>query len=151
MPVKWPPGDSLMLAVLRSPAHFLLSGAAIELRYAGRRSGRQYGLPVPYARDEKRLVVVPQRASPRHGGGTFGSAAGERAASWPLARWDARVEAAAVGGAVAAGPPAGVLAPLGEGAGRLRGGRPAPGRLAEDVEGGAVAKRRHAFGRYPVP
>jgi len=62
MPVKRPQGNSLVLAVLRSPVHFLLSGAAIELRYVGRRSGRHYVLPVQYARDEERLVVLPQHA-----------------------------------------------------------------------------------------
>jgi len=62
MPVKRPQGNSLVLAVPRSPVHFLLSGAAIELRYAGRRSGRHYVLPVQYARDEERLVVLPQHA-----------------------------------------------------------------------------------------
>ena len=49
-----------MLALLRSPGHRLLSGAAVELRYTGRLSGRQYVLPVQYARDGSRLVVVPQ-------------------------------------------------------------------------------------------
>jgi deazaflavin-dependent oxidoreductase (nitroreductase family) len=62
MPIKKPQGNSLVLAVLRSPAHRLLSGMAIELRYTGRRSGRQYVLPVQYARAEERLVVVPQGA-----------------------------------------------------------------------------------------
>jgi len=33
---------------------------AVELRYTGRRSGRQYVLPVQYAREGERLVVVPQ-------------------------------------------------------------------------------------------
>jgi deazaflavin-dependent oxidoreductase (nitroreductase family) len=35
---------------------------AVELRYTGRRSGRQYALPVQYAREGERLVVVPQGA-----------------------------------------------------------------------------------------
>jgi len=61
MPIKRPQGNSVVLAVLRSPAHRLLSGMAVELRYTGRRSGRQYVLPVQYARDGERLVVVPQR------------------------------------------------------------------------------------------
>ena len=51
-----------MLAVLRSPAHRLLSGMAIELRYNGRRSGRRYVLPVQYAHAHGRLVVAPQDA-----------------------------------------------------------------------------------------
>ena len=54
-------GNALVLAVLRSPAHRLLSSMAIELRYRGRRSGRQYILPVQYARADGRLVVAPQR------------------------------------------------------------------------------------------
>jgi len=35
---------------------------AVELRYTGRRTGREYALPVQYARDGHRLVVVPQGA-----------------------------------------------------------------------------------------
>jgi len=35
---------------------------ALELRYTGRRSGRQYVLPVQYARVGSRLVVAPQAA-----------------------------------------------------------------------------------------
>jgi hypothetical protein len=53
-------GNAIVLAVLRSPAHRLLSGMAVELRYTGRRSGRQFVLPVQYARAGDRLVVVPQ-------------------------------------------------------------------------------------------
>ncbi len=50
MRVKLPQGNAVVLAVLRSRAHRLLSASAIELRYLGRRSGRQYVLPVQYAR-----------------------------------------------------------------------------------------------------
>jgi deazaflavin-dependent oxidoreductase (nitroreductase family) len=56
-------GNALVLAVLRSRAHRLLSGLAIELRYVGRRSGRAYAVPVQYAREGRRLVVVPQNAA----------------------------------------------------------------------------------------
>jgi deazaflavin-dependent oxidoreductase (nitroreductase family) len=59
--VKLPQGNAVVLAVLRSRAHRLLSGSAIELRYTGRRSGRQYVLPVQYARADDHLVVRPQR------------------------------------------------------------------------------------------
>lgn len=62
MPIKRPRGNALVLAVLRSPAHRLLSGMAIELQYTGRRSERPYALPVQYAREAARLVVVPQGA-----------------------------------------------------------------------------------------
>ena len=62
MPVKRPQGNRLVRAVLRSPAHRLLSGMAIELSYTGRRTGRQYSVPLQYARDADRVVVVPQGA-----------------------------------------------------------------------------------------
>jgi deazaflavin-dependent oxidoreductase (nitroreductase family) len=58
--VKRPQGNVIVLAVLRSRVHRLLSGVAVELRYTGRRSGRQYVLPLQYAREGSRLVVVPQ-------------------------------------------------------------------------------------------
>src|SRR3712207_5590597 len=58
--VKLPQGNAIVLAVLRSRAHRLLSASAIELRYTGRRSGRQYVLPVQYAGTGDRLVVRPQ-------------------------------------------------------------------------------------------
>jgi deazaflavin-dependent oxidoreductase (nitroreductase family) len=60
--MKLPQGNGLVLAVLRSPAHRLLSGMVIELRYTGRRTGREYVLPVQYARTGQRLVVRPQAA-----------------------------------------------------------------------------------------
>ena len=47
-------------------------------------------------------------------------------------------------------PPSGLARQLGRTQGGC-GSRPAPAWLAEDVEGCAVAERRHAFGRYPVP
>jgi hypothetical protein len=36
---------------------------AIELRYTGRRSGREFALPVQYARDGPRLLVAVQNPS----------------------------------------------------------------------------------------
>ena len=60
MATRRPRGNGLVLAVLRSPAHRLLSGMAIELHYTGRRSGREFTLPVQYARDGERLLVAVQ-------------------------------------------------------------------------------------------
>ena len=60
MPTRKPQGNGLVLAVLRSPAHRLLSGMTIELSYTGRRSGRQFTLPVQYAREGERLLVAVQ-------------------------------------------------------------------------------------------
>jgi hypothetical protein len=50
--------DPVVRAVLRSPAHRLLSGGVLELRYTGRRSGRGYALPVVYATAGDDLVVL---------------------------------------------------------------------------------------------
>jgi deazaflavin-dependent oxidoreductase (nitroreductase family) len=58
--LRLPQGNAVVLAVLRSRAHRLLSASAIELRYLGRRSGRQYVLPVQYAGADDYLVVWPQ-------------------------------------------------------------------------------------------
>jgi hypothetical protein len=54
--------NRLVLWVLRSPAHRLLSGALLDLRYTGSRSGRAYALPVQYAADGDRCVVYPGHA-----------------------------------------------------------------------------------------
>ena len=58
-------GNRVVLALLRSPAHRVLSGMAIELRYTGRRSGREFALPVQYARDGARLLVAVQNPAAR--------------------------------------------------------------------------------------
>ena len=60
---RLPQGNGIVLAVLRSPFHRLLSGVALELRYTGRRSGREYVLPVQYARRGDQLVLWPQDAA----------------------------------------------------------------------------------------
>lgn len=54
-----PVANRAVLWLLRSPAHRLVSGALVDLRYTGARSGRQYALPVQYAEDNQRLVVWP--------------------------------------------------------------------------------------------
>jgi deazaflavin-dependent oxidoreductase (nitroreductase family) len=58
--VRRPQGNGIVLAVLRSPAHRLLSGMVIELRYTGRRTGREFAVPVQYVRDGDRLLVAVQ-------------------------------------------------------------------------------------------
>lgn len=54
-------GNQVVLAILRSPAHRLLSGLALELRYHGRRSGREFALPVQYAKVNGSVVLRPQK------------------------------------------------------------------------------------------
>jgi hypothetical protein len=56
------PVNRVVLAVLRSRLHRLLSGAVVELRVRGRRTGRLVVLPVQYARDGNVLVVLPGHA-----------------------------------------------------------------------------------------
>jgi deazaflavin-dependent oxidoreductase (nitroreductase family) len=53
--------NPVVSAVLRSPAHRVLSGSYLLLQYTGRRSGRRRELPVAYARDGERLLVVAGR------------------------------------------------------------------------------------------
>jgi hypothetical protein len=50
--------NRLVLALLRSPLDRLLGGGICELSYLGRRTGRQISLPVLYAADGKRVVVI---------------------------------------------------------------------------------------------
>jgi hypothetical protein len=50
--------NRVVLAVLRSPLHPLLDPGICELRYRGRRTGRAVSLPVLYAPDGDRLVVL---------------------------------------------------------------------------------------------
>ena len=54
--------NRVVLGVLRSPAHRVLSGGLADLRYIGRRSGRRYALPVQYARSADHIVVYPGHA-----------------------------------------------------------------------------------------
>jgi hypothetical protein len=50
--------NRLVLVMLRSPLHRLLGGGLCELSYRGRRTGRRISLPVLYAADGKRVVVI---------------------------------------------------------------------------------------------
>lgn len=50
--------NPVVRAILRSPAHRLLSGSTILLSFTGRRTGRTYTTPVMYAPDGDDLVVL---------------------------------------------------------------------------------------------
>lgn len=52
-------GNPLIIAVLRSRFHRLLSGSHAILTVTGRRTGRNYHLPVQYASDGKAIYVMP--------------------------------------------------------------------------------------------
>jgi hypothetical protein len=61
-PTRQPLGNRLVLAMLKSRWHHLLSGSTLQLTLRGRRTGRVLRLPVQYARDGDRLVVLPAHA-----------------------------------------------------------------------------------------
>lgn len=50
--------NPLVRALLRSPAHGLLSGRVLLISYTGRRSGRSFALPVQYVREGDEVVVT---------------------------------------------------------------------------------------------
>lgn len=54
--------NRVVVGVLRSPLHRVLSSALVEIRYRGHTTGRWYSLPAQYATDEGRpdaVVVYP--------------------------------------------------------------------------------------------
>jgi hypothetical protein len=53
--------DTVVGWLLRSPAHGLVSGALVLVRYQGRRSGRTVATPTQYARSGDDLVIVVGR------------------------------------------------------------------------------------------
>jgi hypothetical protein len=59
---RQPMGNRIVLAVLRSRWHRLLSGSLAQLTVRGRRTGQVFCLPVQYARDRDRLVLLPAHA-----------------------------------------------------------------------------------------
>ena len=79
-----------MHAVLQSPLRRLLSRSVCEIEYLGRRSGRLIRLPVQYARDGDRIVVVAGAAGTKRWWRNFAGAsravtvdiAGEHHGGW---------------------------------------------------------------------
>jgi deazaflavin-dependent oxidoreductase (nitroreductase family) len=53
--------NPLVVWLLRSPLHVLMSGSVLLLMFEGRRSGRIYTTPVNYVRDGKDLLLVAAR------------------------------------------------------------------------------------------
>jgi F420H(2)-dependent quinone reductase len=51
--------NPLVRALLRSPAHRVMSRGVLLLTYTGRRSGRRHTLPVQYARTDQGLILWP--------------------------------------------------------------------------------------------
>lgn len=51
--------NPLVSLILRSPLHGMLSASLLLLTYHGRKSGKEYSLPVQYAQFDHTLVIVP--------------------------------------------------------------------------------------------
>ena len=63
-------GNTLATAVLRSPFHRMMSKSLLVLTYEGRRSGKEYKLPLQYVEDDTRCTSGPATQAPRRGGAT---------------------------------------------------------------------------------
>ncbi|MGQ0603219.1 MAG: nitroreductase/quinone reductase family protein [Anaerolineales bacterium] len=53
--------NPLVIWLLRSPLHGLLSGNTLLVTYAGRKSGKAYTFPISYARDGDLLLLITHR------------------------------------------------------------------------------------------
>lgn len=54
--------NPLIVGILRSPLHGLLSTGLLLLTVTGRRTGRRYTIPVGYQRDGNRYVILVSKA-----------------------------------------------------------------------------------------
>ncbi|MEI7770806.1 MAG: nitroreductase/quinone reductase family protein [Chloroflexales bacterium] len=50
--------QSIMIGVLKSPLHGLLSKGLLLLRFSGRKSGKRYELPVAYVQDGNTILIA---------------------------------------------------------------------------------------------
>lgn len=53
--------NPIVLSLLHSPLHRLLDGQTMAITVTGRRSGREYTLPVSYLRDGENLLVMSEK------------------------------------------------------------------------------------------
>ena len=53
--------NPIVLSLLHSPLHRLLDGQTLAITVTGRRSGRDYTLPVSYLRDGETLLVISEK------------------------------------------------------------------------------------------
>ena len=51
--------NPLVRLILRSPLHKLVSSTLLLITYHGRKTGREYSLPVQYAQAGKNIYIVP--------------------------------------------------------------------------------------------
>jgi len=53
--------NPVLIQLLRSPLHGLLSKSVMLITYAGRKSGKEYTAPVSYVRHDGALLIVASR------------------------------------------------------------------------------------------
>jgi deazaflavin-dependent oxidoreductase (nitroreductase family) len=51
--------NPLMRLILNSPLHGMMSAGLLLITYRGRKSGKEYTLPVQYAQDGKKIYIIP--------------------------------------------------------------------------------------------
>ena len=51
--------NPLMRLILNSPFHGLMSAGLLLISYRGRKSGKEYTLPVQYTQDGKKIYIIP--------------------------------------------------------------------------------------------
>jgi hypothetical protein len=50
--------NPLVRLILRSPLHGMMSGSLLLITYKGRRSGKEYSLPVQYVQDNRTIYTI---------------------------------------------------------------------------------------------
>ncbi len=56
--MDWTPVNPLFMWLLRSPLHWVVSPGLVLLTITGRRTGREYTIPVGYQRDGELVIVL---------------------------------------------------------------------------------------------
>ncbi len=51
--------NPLVRLILRSPLHGMMSATILLITYRGRKSGKEYTLPVQYAQEKKTIYIMP--------------------------------------------------------------------------------------------
>lgn len=51
--------NPLMRLILRSPLHGLMSAGLLLITYRGKKSGKEFTLPVQYTQDGKKIYIIP--------------------------------------------------------------------------------------------
>jgi hypothetical protein len=54
-------GNTVVIALLKSPLHRVLSGSTAVIRYHGRKSGREISTPVQYVRNGEDVLILVGR------------------------------------------------------------------------------------------